>query len=167
MIQQNCNAVLFLGCWIAYKIWVIFLRGVRASLSTFHLGTEMHILLVIPKSHHFHRSIECFSDYSEVRNYFSRLQNSLTFYIKSNFFHFFKYLWSGPIHLLSGGFWHLNYPRHSHLQNQFLSLQLYVDRCRFFQLYRKIKTSQGNIFTAPMASGGGLTDLILRCLVFR
>jgi len=35
-------------------------------------------------------------------------------------------------------------------------------------LYRKIKTSQGNIFTTPMASGagGGLTDLILRCLVF-
>ena len=31
---------------------------------------------------------------------------------------------------------------------------------------RKIKTSQGNIFTTPMASGGGLTDLILRCLVF-
>ena len=30
----------------------------------------------------------------------------------------------------------------------------------------KIKTSQGNITTAPMASGGGLTDLILRCLVF-
>ena len=139
----------------------------RASLSTFHLGTEMHILLVIPKSHHFHRSIECFSDYSEVRNYFSRPQNSLTFYIKSNFFNCFKYLWSASIHLLSGGFWHLNYPRHSHLQNQFLSLQLYVDRCRFYQLYRKIKTSQGNIFTAPMASGGGLTDLILRCLVFQ
>ena len=33
-------------------------------------------------------------------------------------------------------------------------------------IYRKIKTSQGNIFTDPMASGGGLTDLILRCLVF-
>ncbi len=33
-------------------------------------------------------------------------------------------------------------------------------------IYKKIKTSQGNIFTAPMASGGGLTDLILRCLVF-
>ena len=30
--------------------------------------------------------------------------------------------------------------------------------------YRIIKTSQGKIFTAPMASGGGLTDLILRCL---
>ena len=30
----------------------------------------------------------------------------------------------------------------------------------------KIKTSQGNIFTAPTASGEGLTDLILRCLVF-
>ena len=29
----------------------------------------------------------------------------------------------------------------------------------------KIKTSQGNIPTAPMASSGGLTDLILRCLV--
>ncbi|SVD50574.1 uncharacterized protein METZ01_LOCUS403428, partial [marine metagenome] len=28
------------------------------------------------------------------------------------------------------------------------------------------KTSQGNITTAPMASSGGLTDLILRCLVF-
>jgi len=41
----------------------------------------------------------------------------------------------------------------------------------FFQeaieYYRKIKTSQGNIFTAPMASGGGLTDLILRRLVFQ
>ena len=33
-------------------------------------------------------------------------------------------------------------------------------------IYRKNKKSQGNIFTAPMASGGGLTDLILRCLVF-
>ena len=32
--------------------------------------------------------------------------------------------------------------------------------------YRKIKTSQGDIFTAPMASGGELTDLILRYLVF-
>ena len=29
--------------------------------------------------------------------------------------------------------------------------------------YWKIKTSQGNIFTAPMASGGWLTDLILQC----
>ena len=29
--------------------------------------------------------------------------------------------------------------------------------------YRKIKTSQGDIFTAPIASGGELTDLILRC----
>ena len=31
------------------------------------------------------------------------------------------------------------------------------------RIYRKIKTSQGYFFTAPMASGGGLTDLILRC----
>ena len=38
---------------------------------------------------------------------------------------------------------------------------------KFREKYRGIKTSQGNIFTAPIASGGGLTDLILRCLVFR
>ena len=36
----------------------------------------------------------------------------------------------------------------------------------FNEIYKKIKASQGNIFTAPMASGGGLTDLILQCLVF-
>jgi len=34
-------------------------------------------------------------------------------------------------------------------------------------MYRKIKTSQGNIFTAPMASGVVVTDLILRCLIFQ
>ena len=38
---------------------------------------------------------------------------------------------------------------------------------KFREKYRGIKTSQGNIFTAPIASGGGLTDLILRCLVFQ
>ena len=34
-------------------------------------------------------------------------------------------------------------------------------------IYRKIKTSRGNIYTAPMASGGGLADLILLCLVLK
>ena len=28
----------------------------------------------------------------------------------------------------------------------------------FNEIYKKIKASQGNIFTAPMASGGELTD---------
>ena len=33
-----------------------------------------------------------------------------------------------------------------------------------FIKYRKIKTSQSKIFTAPMASGRGLTDLVSRGL---